>query len=627
MKLNVSAATPEELRAADRTPAIRRLMDGHPKWRRNRARTQTSPSRTLRNFFVIPPSRLADFAGSTVTRNGELDHSHLEWRRRLLEDCLSHVPGEANLQGGALVDGNEPLKAFRGLWSLPSHSMPLTLPPLHQRSKTERFARPEHRRLYDALTRFFFQDAPFVSVTHPAGGTTSVPEWSSDPARKQELVFAILGNLTHVRDLLNGENWEAADRLYDVFNCTFLQTRRQAEDPDKPRKLVTWPFLLGQADQPLADKRIDGVGDFGRCRLRLVYALNAGINWPFSTYQLYPFLKSFLSAFEFAYKPRGPEDMARRLQWGNLTSIDVEQFDNNTPSFLIERFFEAFATRVGEEWAYPSIASLYSPLVAPPTTPEGELLALGHPYERPLPFARGIPSGHSANVPLGRLIGTFVQLVPLLDMGLITVPQVAQTLRGDHPRVRIMNSSDDAAYSFRSRGDLDAFHTHLSEEGHPYFDVAPEPYFQYLGHVAVQSRKGGRVEMRMRASSYLINLLSPERSTQGQLRRFPWTGFSARESLYHAHGTDQVHLMQACIARAVRALTRVAWQELIEREASFEAQSLTSWADRVAAANPDAVHYLVDESELSPLARERLGWTIGSDVLERHYTHLNPSRS
>ena len=379
---------------------------------------------------------------------------------------------------------------------------------------------------------------------------------------------------------------------------------------------------MGLGDSLTADKTIDGAPGFGRCRLRLVYALNAGINWLFSTYQLYPFLKTFLNAYEFAYKQRGPEHMSNKLIWGNLVSVDVEQFDNNTPAFLIEQFFDAFSDKVGEEWAWPSRASLYSPLAIPPATPTGEFHMLGHPWEGPLPLSRGIPSGHSANVPLGRLIGTFVQLVPLLDLGIITPDTWADVLRGEHPRVRTLNSSDDAAYSFRDSAARDAFLGNLDEGAHPYFDVLPEDYFQFLGHVTVQPGRGRPVQARMRASSYLINMLSPERSTQGQLRRYPWTGFSARESLYALHGTEQVHAMRACLAKFFRRVAGAGWQEVVEREAVSEAQSLTSWADRMVAANPDVIHYLVDESDLSPLGRERLGWTIGSDVLVEHYPHL-----
>ena len=625
--LQLSEYDPATIGGWDRTSRIEEFIRRHPQWKRNAARTHTSPARILRDFAVIPPSRRGHFTGELMTVRGELNHDHLEWRRNLLAECLTHAPDTPSVVGGSPTDGEEPVSAFRGLWSLTSHAMPLSLPPLHQATKTEQFARPVHGRLYAELLNRFFTDSPFVSVTHPAGGTTSVPEWSSLPERKAELVHNLLRHLPRIRDLIGAGDWRQADREFEVLNETFLQTRRQAEDPAKERPIVSWSFLQGRAEMTNADKTIDGAPDFGRCRLRLVYALNAAINWPFNTYQFYPFLRNFLSRYEFTYKPRGPEDMSRRVQWGRLVSVDVAQFDNNTPAFLIGEFFERFAGRAGQEWALPCALSLYSPFVAPPVTPQGELLALGHPYEGSLPLARGIPSGHAANVPLGRLIGTFTQIVPLLDSGIVDIKDLDALLLGDHPRVKIMNSSDDAAYSFADEGSRQALVQYLESEEHPYFEVAPEPYFQYLGHVAVQRHPHAAVSLKMRASSYLINMLSPERSTQGQLRRYPWTGFAAREDLYRQHGTAQVHAMQACLAKAIRERTGLAWQELLSSEAAAEAQSLSTWADRVAAANPDAIHYLIDENDLSPLARERLGWTIDADLLAKHYGHINPSRS
>ena len=91
-------------------------------------------------------------------------------------------------------------------------------------------------------------------------------------------------------------------------------------------------------------------------------------------------------------------------------SVDVRQFDNNAPQFLIDDFFSAMGDQVGEAWTWPSIAAYYSPVTAPPSG-ENPFTQFGLPYAGPIPWRRGIPSGHAANVPLGRLIGTFFQLI------------------------------------------------------------------------------------------------------------------------------------------------------------------------------------------------------------------------
>ena len=101
--------------------------------------------------------------------------------------------------------------------------------------------------------------------------------------------------------------------------------------------------------------------------MRLVWALNAAINWPFSTYQLYPFLKSFLGRYEYTYKQRGRLDLSRKIRRGQAVSVDVAQFDNNTPDFLVEAFFRAFADKVGLQWVRPSSLSYLSPILAPVT--------------------------------------------------------------------------------------------------------------------------------------------------------------------------------------------------------------------------------------------------------------------
>ena len=147
----------------DRTEEGGRLVRQHPRWRRNAARTHTSPARILRDFAIIPPAPRSGFEGMYITRQGDVNQEHLTWRRELIDECLTHAPESASLHSGSLTNGAEPLSAFQGLRSLPSHSMPLTLPPLLQKTKIERFANPSHRRLYqDMLSSFFAKAEPYT---------------------------------------------------------------------------------------------------------------------------------------------------------------------------------------------------------------------------------------------------------------------------------------------------------------------------------------------------------------------------------------------------------------------------------------------------------------------------------
>ena len=163
--------------------------------------------------------------------------------------------------------------------------------------------------------------------------------------------------------------------------------------------------------------------------------------------------------------------------------------------------------------------------------------------------------------------------------------------------------------------------TYYGENQCPYFDTDLDDYFQFLGFVGTVDERG-HLSATQKASSYLTNMLAPERSTRSQFRAFPWTGFSAREELYNADGSPATHEAQACFYATFRNHFNQEWLEIVRKGAAREGLGVSSWADRQALANPDSVHYLIDYSDVSPAIRGALGLTINGETLAKYLPHI-----
>ena len=161
----------------------------------------TSPARVLADFWAVPPLPAQAFEGLAITRGRELDGSFLELVEGLLSDCMSDARPTIT-EGGFLERGVEPESAFLPLRTLAPWAIPLTLPPLGAPQKGTRFAKASHAAAFTQLTRMFFSTAEPTSISHPARGTTSVPEWSTDRGRKIELIEGILRDLPQILRLV-----------------------------------------------------------------------------------------------------------------------------------------------------------------------------------------------------------------------------------------------------------------------------------------------------------------------------------------------------------------------------------------------------------------------------------------
>jgi len=564
-----------------------------------------------------------EFPGLHAREAGKTNPEYISLVESVYKGATAECSSESVSELGFLQsEGKEPVSAYAGLRSSMAHATNLTLPPFHSQSKEDSFVSIEDGRLFRDMCDELFSEAEHTGISHPGYGSTSPPKWLTDRQEKEVMIDTLLSNLEHIRDEVNAGNWHDLNRDFDLMNLTFLQTRRQPEDPKKVRRLVTLDTLRTgltvDADKKISEAEVPP--SFGASRLRAVFATSATINWPFGTYQLYPFLKRFMNKYDATYKVRGINDMRSRIQGKIPLSVDVEQFDAKQPASMVATFFEAMADKLGEEWTNPAFVSFASPILAPPTAPEAKPILFGNVWKGAWPVARGLPSGHAANVPYGRLAGTFLMLVALRDLGIIKTSEWREVLLGRHSRVEVLNSSDDCVFLCDSVATRNMIARYFADNKHPYYDVDTDSYFQFLGMLGYHER--GRIQVGLKASSYLVNMLCPERPAGGRFRLFPWTGFYSREQLYRSDGSPSVHCAQNLFRRLFRERFGMEWDQLYVQGGRGEGIETINHADLEVFNNPEAIHYKVDPDDLSFSVKEALTLTIPHDYLARYYRHV-----
>lgn len=617
-----SVIEPGDLNISNRSAHedLNKLVSVIPSLQKQRPRLNSRPSATKNSFLLFPATRHVDPV--FIMEKGRANLQYFQFINRVFGELLPQYTQDHDGSPVLRGDGKEPLSAFAGLRSSMAHSMDLSLPPLITQSKVSDFVGSEDEKLHNNLVSAFFSEHNVVNFRHPGGGTTSAPDWETDRSSKQEMIDDWLIHLRRNRDLINQGLWSELYHKGNTFNATFLQTRRQPENPEKMREKITWnTYATGEIEQ--ASKFIDTPGvppTFGASRLRLVYATSASMNWPFGSYQLYPFLHRFLEKYGATYKVKSASELTSFIGDWLPISVDVEQFDTRQPVGLLKSFFKGMERRLGTDWTWPTYACYLSPLITPPQSIGSLSGLLGAPLRGPWTVTRGLPSGHAANVPIGRINGTFLQLIALIDLGIIKSSEWEEVLLGRHRNVRLKNSSDDCAFICRNKEIYDLIRRYFKMDSHPYYNVDVDDYFTFLGNVLYRQR--GITKAGLRSASFLVNLLAPESPAGSSIRSYPFTGFSARRENYLAGGVPFIRYLMEDFEALVRDEFGINWLDYVHEGLSSESLPLNSQADREYLADQAVVHYKLDIESVSPSLLNIMTLTVPSEQLTRNYPHV-----
>lgn len=483
-----------------------------------------------KSTVIFPPIESLGFEGIQSQLHGKVNPK-LESFLVEMSDEMARVPvstADNITTGTGNREGWDSLKTASGYLM-----RPLGHPPFSE--NVPRRARPSNSR-YDRIERElmsdFFRDVDFSSgYRHLKSGTTSPPFWSTDPQMKEFYIRNCLDHPVEILTALLRSDLDTLAKFKTVSYC-YIQRRNQSEGNEamKDRFVFT-----DDGKELIADKRIEG-SKLARLRSRIVWAYPAGINWIFA-YLDSVFRSSFLSRYEACFKLRGPKDFEQKIRGFLPLGVDIRTHDWYTPEDPLQAYCNHLSLVTSDLFGDALWRLMHTPTYSPPTRHDvfdGKLFGDADMSE--FPVARGLTSGIAPNPSMGKL-NNLTSILFVLDqaLGSWVINEWRSILSHRHPRLRIMNSSDDMVLLFKERDDWKKIERLLEGDNvNSRWEMDLESPIVYLGKVPYINRYGS-IQVNGDIVSYIKRWWAPERSAGTNFRPFPWNGRTSRLKDYESH--------------------------------------------------------------------------------------------
>jgi len=515
---------------------------------REKVRRGTEKSLSLlgprRNFSMMPPVDRAVEIFPGISTRTSMEPS-VPYARFLLDlrFKLEENIGLAEQEKGVLTT-NGLVGDLSRLQTLAGHGMrPDPTPDYDNRYRApESWVKPRHREIFiEVLKAMFGEWDPTTPYRIQKKSSSVFPRFTTDMDYKLGIAREGLRNFGEIKKKVR--NRQLPD-LYTDHQWIFAhsathrdQADRVTRDEDgtfRPKDRVVYgqKWLFGEADKPaIASRYID---DFAppvfRTRKRLAYGHCGPVNYVMGMI-MSGYRDVYLGRYGATWVTR-PGDLAHFANGHEVVGVDVSQFDQQYPLFVVREFCEFIADRWGDEvatvfwwmWTCPTFVKAQSKI-----DPE---IWLGDPFNLDTFGASvGLPSGIANNPDMGKLWGTSVGLI-LMDEAFGDVLEVGVPTILCHKWTRALkNSADDMVFGLLP-GDRPSFDQALTSDAvSAYLTLEPEEPISYLGRVLTQS--GTRTYSEIpNVNSYVVNWFVPERSFGANFREYAAAGWYFRKAAY-----------------------------------------------------------------------------------------------
>lgn len=604
---------------------------------------QRSLLRTTTNAGIaIMPARLGEPKSDAIMSDA---HDYLRFVDKLT-DRLAALPDPqietTGLAGPTALIGN-----FNSVRTVAGYVMdPMSTPMMDNSELTASlnlatgFLTERHRMIWTQLHSLMFGSPLPANLSVRKQASLGFPRLGeSSPAAKKAVIMSFFAN---AQDYLSAFRAGDLRRLYDdhdVMLAYYLGVRVQ---PDKVERTENgYTTKSREVNDPLyartsgkqgkrfdADKtvRINGTivpGHFAG-RRRSVYAAPAGPNYFLSSF-FSMFRKHYLNRYEFTFKHRGAQHLEQKVaDFGFMLGGDVKQFDQSVSAWQLDFFVEQF-TNMTDNWRFFLRKFLSAPYYQPfpwlgPITP-GYQPGYGDPFDlTTFTMNYGLPSGIAPNPDIGKYLMTATYLCVLDDVvGDLLEVGLDSTLRGLHPKVGLLNSSDDAVLLFKEEKHALKARELVSRNETNYFRIEPEVGISFLGSVGYRDERG-RIKFTPNITTFISNWFWAENGVYSKKREFSPIGWFARQRHYAA--APMFSDVWEILAKTWREQYR---EDVDAREAAALSQlrfkldySTLSPEDIEVLLNPDKLYYKIDPADVDPRLVESEIASIPFEAFEHH---------
>jgi len=494
---------------------------------------------------------------------------------------------------------------------------PVGIPNVGMIPKASQFMTKTHERLFSFILDRYFGKWRAMAGRLNKRSATGPPHFTVDPMLKMRYVHFFLQRASLIQQRCAARDWY---QLYEETGLAMMsaQTRRyQSTDSvtresgglvPKERKVMTF-----EGYEVSADKRTPFEGFFTqRVRLAIAFSTSFGA-----------FMQLIMQGYradalkQDIYHHETPEKIGAKLNGAAVVMAgDVSKYDQNMPRFLIDLICERFR----RDW-HPAVAEMFLACVGAPlfvnedrVGGEGRVACLGDPRKVEDYYQNyGFPSGVPFVSDVGKMIGAFVDIVPLIDLGIVsdTEEEWALVMDGQHPKARVLNSGDDFVIATSDAKQGGQLLRYFEEGQHPYFDVEVESPAAFLGNIICKDGSGVRVLPNI--TSWLVNTFGAERGIDSRFRMHWDFGWSQKRIYFGKHPLfDKV---DSLLQKITRDKLGQSIDDLTPIAGAPEGLELRNYYDMTFVMNPDSVHYKINPEDVSASLLDEIYETIPSDAV------------
>lgn len=372
---------------------------------------------------------------------------------------------------------------------------------------------------------------------------------------------------------------------------------------------------------------------FSACRLRLIQGLSL-LPAAMEQIKFAGHMKHIFVRFPKTWHHRDVDEILSRLSIEDeIEAGDVSDYDSTAAWFMFEEFLSVMSEYYSPGEVEHTRMTLQAPYLSPPVEQGGSKIWVGNPtVVADFSLQAGIRSGHPSVSCLGKLLKTAETLCLYDRMNGDVLEKMEEYL--DWKRdLRIANSGDDEwdimpknrikEYSILRYG--------IKGQGHcGYFKVEREAGKGFIGKITTRDKGDNRTRRALpKISSRFQKQYQNERGVDSLLRRKWPIGYYARRILYKsnpacrtAEQIDDYAWRRSGLERKHGTIDTIVNREFKLMIAEGGPQPETD-ADYLVIANSDAIHYAVDESDVSKAVLDSICKKVMHDewlsTFSKHY--------
>lgn len=601
-------------------------------------KSSNATSRAKRGY----PSRFAEslpglFSGSPKVQAMLRDASEM------LDDSIFHEPVKGFCSSSGVSSSFSKMRTACGKMGTPAGHVLYdnTIKREHELGLTSRAPTQLELSLLHQLLDAMMEFADYRDLKVAANSSQGLPNVIYD--KQQKIIDATkLIHKDNFDKFLRATERREGVKLVNDFGVVFAYLQNYRASPDawgKVRKTPDLAYAMSggkEGELVVVDKTIIGidglpVDGIQANRPRLVMGMNNPINIAISAWRAGT-ANYYLNEFGYTWKHTGKDQIAGKLNDyfkefpdGEIVGVDVGQFDASVMTWIRKEIYEYCAGRyISPEYALMCIQAAFSPVLQPETGDGLGAVFHGDPIKMETLPAPGLLSGFDMVSPEGKIINVWQTLCLIANLkGASYIDgKVRDYLKGKL-EIRMLNAGDDGLIMFPNSKDMTDFFSEKSLS-QSFLKIEAEPALQFLGFVF--ERVGNTVIAYNNVVSFTTGIFCAERPWDSKLRLFWNVGLAEKFKVYNNNPSFEkvLDILDQAFKRRLPEYTsfRTYTNRLIENN-KHNVPELLSDADREYVMNPDAIHYKLDESEVSKHLLDMNYGSIPKSVYEHMIgTHL-----